>query len=520
MSDASGRRDSQKSRQELLDELYLLRDVAGEREGRARMLAAQLAEKTATLAQRDAALAELSSTLALMRASRSWRLTAPLRMLSRSFSRKDERVPSAVPATPATTHNADAANPQARHSDEGGNPVTFAAGRDPESVAAPFRHDHGGAAPRLFVDISELALRHGKTGVQRVTREILRALQTAPPNGYQVLPVAAAAAIPYRAWQGVDVGNIDGGVPLEPRAGDVFLGLDHSMQAVTAHADQLAAMRSSGARCWFVCNDTLPLDHPEWFPQEQGAAFKRWFETVAGTADGVACISRATESDVRRWIATLRPDRESAPATGVFRLGNDPHSNDVAGVVSPDEQAELARLPDLPTFLMVGTLEPRKGHAQALEAFNTLWARGTDAALVIVGLPGWMTEVTQRRIRHHEELGRRLFWFMDASDGALQRLYDDSTCLLMASEGEGFGLPLVEAARHGLPILCRDIPAFHEVAGDHATFFRGQDAESLASAVRQWLDNHHDGAVPDSRGIPQVTWAESAAQLCDLVLAK
>ena len=167
---------------------------------------------------------------------------------------------------------------------------------------------------------------------------------------------------------------------------------------------------------------------------------------------------------------------------------------------------------------MVGTLEPRKGHAQALEAFNQLWAHGVDAALVIVGLPGWMTEVTQRRIRHHDEFGKRLFWYMDASDAMLERLYTSCTALLAPSEGEGFGLPLIEAARHNLPILCRDLPVFREVAGEHAAYFSGLDVDSLAGALQDWLSARRRGAVPVSDGIRRFTWNESARQLMNVAL--
>lgn len=43
-----------------------------------------------------------------------------------------------------------------------------------------------------------------------------------------------------------------------------------------------------------------------------------------------------------------------------------------------------------------------------------------------------------------------------------------STCLIAASFGEGFGLPLIEAAQHGLPIMARDIAVFREVAKEYA----------------------------------------------------
>ena len=91
------------------------------------------------------------------------------------------------------------------------------------------------------------------------------------------------------------------------------------------------------------------------------------------------------------------------------------------------------------------------------------------------------------RLKNHKELGKRLFWLEDVSDEYLEKLYSAATCLLTASEGEGFGLPLVEAARRNLPIIARDIPVFHEIAGQHAYYFTGLDDGSLAATIVQWM---------------------------------
>ena len=136
---------------------------------------------------------------------------------------------------------------------------------------------------------------------------------------------------------------------------------------------------------------------------------------------------------------------------------------------------------------MVGTVEPRKGHAQTLAAFERLWADGVDVGLAIVGGEGWHTESLMGRLRTHSERGRRLIWLARASDEMLLRLYDSAVALIAASEGEGFGLPLVEAAQHGLPIIARDLPVFMEVAGEHAFYFSGMAPETSRRASSRGL---------------------------------
>jgi glycosyltransferase involved in cell wall biosynthesis len=161
----------------------------------------------------------------------------------------------------------------------------------------------------------------------------------------------------------------------------------------------------------------------------------------------------------------------------------------------------------------VGTLEPRKGHRQTLAAFELLWAQQIDVNLVFVGKKGWMVDDLAALINNHAELGKRLFWLDGISDEYLGHIYAASTCLLSASEGEGFGLPLIEAAKQHIPVLARDLPVFREVAGDHAFYFKGFEAQDLADSVLRWVSLNQSGKAPNSKHIPILTWAQSAALL-------
>jgi glycosyltransferase involved in cell wall biosynthesis len=167
---------------------------------------------------------------------------------------------------------------------------------------------------------------------------------------------------------------------------------------------------------------------------------------------------------------------------------------------------------------MVGTIEPRKGYAQALSAFERLWSAGVDVRLALVGKQGWMVDGLVKRMVRHPELGKRLFWLKGISDAYLEEVYAASTCLLAPSEAEGFGLPLIEAARHKLAILARDIPVFREVAGEHAAYFSGNDPEDLATAVGDWLALFKNGRHPRSDAMPWSTWQRSTQQLLDVIM--
>lgn len=502
MTGGHRRRDADKSRQELLDELYYLRDVAGEREQRVRELEHQVRDQQQRLAKLVAALRSVLD-------SRSWRWTRALRGGLHPGRRGvvDRELVELLAAEPAV---------QAAQRDfDRGQAVASGQPSPPRTYQTRC----------LFIDVSELALRHGQTGIQRVVREISRVLLTSPPDGFIGELVYAAPGQPYRyarAFTGSLVGKagaLASDTPIEPRPGDVFLGLDHAMDAVLEHADELAAMRVMGVELCFVLNDTLPLSRPDWFPPDVSVTFKKWFETICRVGNRIACISQITAAEAQEWLGRLQVPSEQRPALGWFHLGADGVVDDAEDTaITPEQRKVLECLLGTTSFLIVGTLEPRKGHAQALEAFNRLWAEGEDVTLVLVGRPGWMTDVIQRRIRHHDEFGQRLFWFMGASDALLDQLYAACTVLFAPSEGEGFGLPLVEAARHGLPILCRDLPVFREVAGEHAAYFSGNDPLLLAAAVRAWLAAYKRGEALSSSGMSPLTWDQAARELLGEVL--
>ena len=102
----------------------------------------------------------------------------------------------------------------------------------------------------------------------------------------------------------------------------------------------------------------------------------------------------------------------------------------------------------------------------------------------------------------------------------LLKLYAGSVALLQTSEGEGFGLPLIEAAQHGIPVIARDLPVFREVAGEHAYYFTGLAPSELAQALLKWLDLHREGKAPPSSGMPWLTWDQSARQVLDALIGQ
>ncbi|HEY8555421.1 MAG TPA: glycosyltransferase family 1 protein, partial [Burkholderiales bacterium] len=380
--------------------------------------------------------------------------------------------------------------------------------------------------PRLFVDVSELEQRDAGTGCQRVTRSVLLELLRNPPAGFRVEPVYATVdSFGYRyarrvlgRLEGRSVGGEAEAVPIDYCPGDVFFGLDYQAQVVPAQRDFLLALRRLGIPCRFLVHDILPVLLPDYFPAGTEAGFRRWLCTIA-LFDGVVCVSRATANALRDWYRVHVPDLDPRFRIAWVHNGADIESSAPSAGLPADAPALLEQLAARPSFLMVGTIEPRKGHRQTLAAFEMLWTRGIDVNLVVVGKQGWHVEDLIERLRAHPEHNRRLHWLEGVSDEYLDKLYQTADCLIAASEGEGFGLPLIEAARRGLALLARDIPVFREVAGDHAAYFDGLEGADLAAAIENWLALYAAGKHPRSDAMPWMSWRESTRRLLEFVLA-
>lgn len=376
---------------------------------------------------------------------------------------------------------------------------------------------------QLLVDVSELVLRDARTGIQRVVRNILQAWLAHPPAGYAVRPVCASKGQAYRyatrfmAPPGAATADTElDDRPVQAGLGDVFVGLDLSAHLFPQVEAELRAWRLAGTRVCYVVYDIIPLQMPAVTVPGMTEAFATWMQGLRREADRLVCISHAVADEVRLWLCAHTAEG-ALPEISAFHLGTDlPVPADAP--CPPEARPVLQRLSERPTLLMVGTVEPRKGHAQALSAMERLWERGVDVALVVVGKPGWMVDALCDRLRQHAEQGRRLHWLEQADDATLAQLYRHCSGLLAASEAEGFGLPLVEAAQHGLPIVARGLPVFKEVAGEHAFYFDGQAPEVLAFALEKWLGLRAKGQVPDSRQIAWQTWQASARQLLEVVL--
>ena len=378
--------------------------------------------------------------------------------------------------------------------------------------------------PKLFVDISELARFDSKSGIQRVTRSILVELLQAPPRGYDLQPVYAtynsngyyeARTFIAKNFTRNKLNTITD-YPIDYQFGDIFLGLDYHDVLTVKQATALKQMSAHGVKIFFVLHDILPTLYPSYFPEGTQENQERWLKFVT-QFDGILCVSKSTANDYKRWLnKNLKNNVNTSPSIMTFHNGSELITIKSKSSIISYSQSFTSTLSEMfkrPTFLMVSTIEPRKGYAQVFHAFERLWKKGVAVNLVVVGKAGWKMDDLIEEMSNHPEKDRHFFWLKGISDEYLEKVYSAATAVIMASEGEGFGLAVVEGARHGKPLILRDIPVFREIAGNSAFYFRGLRPEDLEKAILRWLELYKNGKAPSSEGVETLTWKESTQML-------
>ncbi len=264
--------------------------------------------------------------------------------------------------------------------------------------------------------------------------------------------------------------------------------------------------RRNGAKIGIVVYDLLPITNPEFFRPDVTASFTLCMERVLEQGDFFVAISATVRDTLREYAIQHGPPRLQAAAFTSFQLGS---TLDMTGCRGKPRRS-LMRVFETdaasPPYLAVGTVEPRKNQALLVDVFERVWQWNQDVRLVIVGRVGWLCESLITRITNHRQYEKSLFMFNDLSDSELEYCYRSAKALLFPSHAEGFGLPVVEAMRHELPVMASDIPIHREVGGDFCAYFDNRTPEHLCDLIRQFEQHGQLTSVRSSKEFETPDW--------------
>ena len=242
-------------------------------------------------------------------------------------------------------------------------------------------------------------------------------------------------------------------------------------------------------------HDLAFVHEPKHFTRHGRRFFRRGLALARRHADVVLVPSQSTLNDC--VDAGFEPSRLRLVPHGV-----------AVPAVSAEAVAEFVAAFQLPEryVLWCGTLEPRKNVPTLLEAFAVVRRSDPDLGLVLVGPTGW----GDVPVPAHMARGARLLGFLPTDQ--LHAAYAGARAFCYPSLREGFGLPVLEAMAHGIPVVTSRGTAMAEFVGDGGLLVDPLDANAIAAALETVLGARHDEfAAAAAKQATQYSWDDAAA---------
>ncbi len=139
-------------------------------------------------------------------------------------------------------------------------------------------------------------------------------------------------------------------------------------------------------------------------------------------------------------------------------------------------------------FLYVGNAYPHKNLERLIEAFGKLQAPSFNTQLILVGQEDYFYKRLKNKVKEMGFEEKIIFWG-PATREELNNLYKNAMALVFPSLMEGFGLPGLEAMANGCPVVCSDIPVFHEIYGEAALYFDPNNIDDIREKITICLND-------------------------------
>jgi len=361
----------------------------------------------------------------------------------------------------------------------------------------------------VFLDISQLVHDPARTGIQRAERELIRhwpgpaplvPCRLDPARGeFRLLPESLLAVLTADAPPGsieaerrLIAPHLRAGPPLPPGAHLLCAELFTDPARAAAYCDL-----GNGVRASWLVYDFLPWLYPDWFGPGGARSLMAYIRALR-SVPRAAFISAQTRAEYAR---VMRREADGP----VVPLGGDGF-----GLERQDF------LPSRRGFVFIGTLEPRKNAAVVLRAFERLWEEDVDARLTVIGRP------TPDGVAERDLLARladepRLRVMGRAPDSALRTALRGARALLFPSEGEGFGIPPMEALHAGIPaVIAASLPAAQGMPSLGQIRLDPVTDDTVLAAVRRLLDDDEAGRLwAEAAALRVPTWRDFAEAVAD-----
>ncbi|MEI6613766.1 MAG: glycosyltransferase family 1 protein [Chrysiogenales bacterium] len=270
-----------------------------------------------------------------------------------------------------------------------------------------------------------------------------------------------------------------------------------------AHSPTPMPMPCRGQKI-ITIHDLFFVTNQQLVQPESRCYFRKQLRENVSRADGIICVSQATRSQLLEMFPS------AAVKTRVIHHGVGPLF--FAASIRRNELQKKYSLPEK-YILFTGTIEPRKNLPTLFQALVKLKKAGIAIPLVIAGSRGWgvgeLSALEKELASQVREIG-----YVDDAD--LPSLYREAQLFVFPSLAEGFGLPLLESLASGTPVLCSDLPVFHEIGHGLPVYFKTTDVPDLAEKIEVlWKQKKETGREMRIAHARNFTWQDTASRTLD-----
>ena len=279
-----------------------------------------------------------------------------------------------------------------------------------------------------------------------------------------------------------------GSIPAKIDQNSVYLNIGHS----NLKGDLQPLLRQRSIFQAYFVHDVIPLAWPQYQRPGSPEKFRKKLELIADNADLIITNSNDSRNAINQTLNMPKNVVQAHLGVDILNTAEPPQGN--------------------PYFVTLGTIEPRKNHALLLdiwEEFQNDLASEEIPDLLVIGRSGWGNDSVLNRISKNKHI--KLYENLD--DTQVFQLLGGAQALLFPSFAEGFGLPSLEAAALGVPVVCGELTIHRELLGDYPVYagltdryFWKKTITTLTNQRQPALDKEHLDRRPR---IP--TWDEHFA---------
>lgn len=369
---------------------------------------------------------------------------------------------------------------------------------------------------RTITNYAKRTFRYFKNIVHHIVF-LIAAIVPIPPIKWTATWIDDSLETITRQFEAKDVDELDP-IKYVPRKGDILFA-----PAYWHDVDPrvYAALNAKGLIVVPLVHDVLPIAFEHFYPSPWRYVFGDNVRKAFGYASAFFCVSNLTKSMLLEF--SYRQKTRQRPMMTAYN-GFEPLVSDVAidQLKSGDAKPLLgnARFHEIlegNPLVMIGSVEPKKGHIPVIKCLEAMWVAGYARSLLIVGRTGWMERDVVAAIQGSLYHGKKLFWFTNIDDYDLAMAYSHCHALIFSSIAEGFGIPMIEASYYGKPTIAYDTQIVREILGDRALLF-----SSAAQFVQQLVDLEeaacYTAACAAAKSIPWPSWSNYTPAVFDALL--